>query len=180
MVCIAKCLGVVTLNVLPTNSFRKNSESKDQNTWFGTWNLKLKLMRASLHKFYIKLFRRFRQDHRSIQTFLSICFRKFTHLVQSFTKCFLILFASGYKWRYDCSRIFRTMLPTGTFALILHVCRYSKYFKDCESWKINDFITGILKNQLSRYFQFKIWLSPRKKRLRIPVGRSCKVFTLGT
>ena len=144
MVCIAKCLGIVTLNVLPTNSFRKNSEGKDQNTWFGTWNL-TKLMRTSLHKFYIELFRRFRQDHRSIQIFLSICFRKFTHLVQSFTKCFLILFGSGCKWRYDCLRIFPTMLHRGNFALISHVCRYLKYFKDCESWKINDFITGIIK-----------------------------------
>ena len=81
-ICRVKCLDKVTLKVLPTSSFRYNSEEKGTKLP----NSKMKLNKIDT-SFLVGVLYRF------LTIFLSIYLEKFTNSFQSFTKCFSPLIA---------------------------------------------------------------------------------------
>ena len=77
---IAKCLGIVTLNVLPTSCSRYNSEEKSPK--FAIPKMKPNRINASFPeqvKFFNKMFGGFRENDRFFKIFLYIYLENFTH-----------------------------------------------------------------------------------------------------
>ena len=82
----AKCLGIVTLKVLPTSCSHYNSEEKTLK--FPISKMKLNRINASsLVQVFNKMFGGFLENDRFLKIFLPIYLEKFTHSFQSSTKC---------------------------------------------------------------------------------------------
>ena len=126
----AKCLGRVTLEVLPRSYFCYQRKIV-QISQFREWSYK-ELIRASLFNLFYKMFRGFRENHRFLIILLSIFLWMFTYSFQSFTKCFSYLIASlfgdGNKFNI-CLQMFRIrkgvyLLQSGMFRIYLKYLKY--------------------------------------------------------